>query len=228
MGLGVKKRSFTSEWESADHVMAYFDRAKKMADLRAEGERLLLVQIPSRAKRVLDLGTGDGRLLALVKSARPKVEGIALDFSDPMLELARKRFAKDKLVQVVKHDLNAKLPASKLGQFDAVVSCLAIHHLTHARKKRIYGEIFDLLSPNGVFCNLERVASPTNALHLKFLTAIGLTPEEEDPSNKLLDVETQVHWLQEIGFLDVDCYWKWLELALMVGFKPEIKTTIRD
>jgi SAM-dependent methyltransferase len=144
-----------------------------------------------------------------------------------MLKMARKRFAKDKLIQVVKHDLNAKLPAFKLGHFDAVVSCLAIHHLSHERKKLIYGEIFDLLSPNGVFCNLERVASPTKALHLKFLNAIGLTPEEEDPSNKLLDVETQLHWLQEIGFQDVDCYWKWLELALLVGFKPEIKTTIR-
>jgi tRNA (cmo5U34)-methyltransferase len=223
----LKKRSFTNEWKSVDHVIAYFDRAKKMAHLRAEGERLLLDQIPLRAKRVLDLGTGDGRLLALVKSDRPRVEGVALDFSDPMLELARKRFAKDKLVQVVKHDLNFKLPASKLGCFDAVVSCLAIHHLTHERKKRIYGEIFDLLNLNGVFCNLERVASPTEALHLKFLNAIDLIPEEEDPSNKLLDVETQLHWFQEIGFLDVDCYWKWLELALLVGFKPEIKTTIR-
>lgn len=228
MGLDMKKRRSTNEWKSINHVMAYLDRAKKMARLRAEGERLLLDQIPSRAKRVLDLGTGDGRLLALVKSYRPGVEGVALDFSEPMLKMARKRFAKDKLVQVVKHDLNAKLPASKLGRFDAVVSCLAIHHLTHERKKRIYGEIFDLLSSNGVFCNLERVASPTKAVHLKFLNAIDLTPEEEDPSNKLLDVETQLHWLQEIGFLDVDCYWKWLELALFVGFKPEIKITCRE
>lgn len=199
-----------------------------MARLRVAGERLLLDQIPASAKRVLDLGTGDGRLLAMVKSERPAIEGVALDFSEPMLKLARKRFAKDNLVQVVKHDLNVKLPASKLGRFDAIVSCLAIHHLTHARKKRIYGEIFDLLSPRGVFCNLERVASPTPALHLKFLNAVGLTPEEEDPSNKLLDVETQLHWLREIGFLEVDCYWKWLEFALLVGFKPEPKTTARE
>jgi hypothetical protein len=52
------------------------------------------------------------------------------------------------------------------------------------------------------------------------LAAIGESPETEDHSNKLLDVETQLGWLRRIGFKDVDCYWKWLELALLVGRKP--------
>ena len=137
-----------------------------------------------------------------------------------MIEQAKKRFAKDKHVIFVKHDLSLPLPAEKLGKFDAVVSSLAIHHLTHQRKKQLYTEIFNLLNPQGVFCNLEHVSSATSNLHLKFLATIGWAPESEDPSNKLLDVETQLQWLREIGFVDVDCAWKWLELALLTGFKP--------
>ena len=216
----MKKKEYldVNKWQSSEHVSAYLSRAKNPMD--GEIKKAILEQIPYTVKRVLDLGTGNGRLLALVKLRNPKAEGVALDFSDPMLQLARKRFAKDKLVLVMKHDLNVPLPASQLGCFDLIISGRVIHHLPHKRKKKLYHEIFNLLTPNGIFCNLEHVASPTESLHCKFLAAIGLTPEQDDPSNKLLDIETQLRWLREIGFYDVDCLWKWREVALLIGFKP--------
>ena len=209
----------TSEWQTLNHALAYLARADKLPH-RTEGEKVLLDQIPANTKRVLDLGTGDGRLLSLVLLNNPQAEGVALDFSEPMLNQATKRFKNNKHVTLVKHDFSLPLPEEQLGKFDAVVSSLAIHHLIHPRKKQLYQEIFHLLNPKGVFCNLEHVSSPTQNLHLKFLAATGLTPETEDPSNKLLDVETQLEWLRQIGFVDVDCYWKWLEVALLVGAKP--------
>ena len=214
----VKEDPAKSEWQTVEHALAYLARADKLPH-RTEGEKVLLDQIPWNAKRVLDLGTGDGRLLALVRLHNPSVDGVALDFSNPMIERAKKRFANDRKVSIVKHDFSLPLP-ERLGSFDAVVSSLAIHHLTHLRKKQLYTEIFNRLNPQGVFCNLERVCSSTENLHLKFLAVADLTHEMEDPSNKLLDVETQLGWLRQIGFTDADCYWKWMEIALLVGVKP--------
>jgi SAM-dependent methyltransferase len=157
-------------------------------------------------------------LLALVLVRFPQAAGLAIDFSPAMLERAHRRFAGDKRVEVREHNLDHPLP--QLGSFDAVVSSFAIHHLTHERKTALYGEVFSLLKPGGAFCNLEHVSSPTPRLHAQFLAAIGQTVESEDPSNKLLDVETQLNWLRTIGFEDVDCHWKWLELALLSGLRP--------
>jgi tRNA (cmo5U34)-methyltransferase len=204
-------------WTSHEHVREYLERADLISH-RTEGESALLEFMSPRVRRILDLGTGDGRLLALVRQKYPDTEAVALDFSPAMLEAARQRFHGDLSVQVLEHNLDASLP--DLGKFDAVISSFAIHHLVHPRKRELYAEIYAALNTGGVFCNLEHVSSPSPRLHEEFLTRIGFTVETEDPSNKLLDLETQLGWLREIGYLDVDCHWKWRELALLVGVRP--------
>ena len=206
-----------NEWASAEHALAYLERKDRIPH-RTEGEAVLLHFVPRDAGRILDLGTGDGRLLGLLKIDRPGARALAMDFSPVMLAAARERFAADDLVEVVEHDLDRPLP--DLGRFDAVVSSFAIHHCAHERKRALYAEVFAALAPGGIFCNLEHVASPTAALRERFWRALGTDPADEDPSNKLLDVETQLRWLREIGFVDVDCSWKWLELALLVARRP--------
>ena len=208
----------TNEWTKAEHVLEYLGRADSIPH-RVEGEAALLDEIPTTARRILDLGTGDGRLIDLVLRRCAAAEGVAVDFSAAMLEKLQQRFAEGRSVTIVKHDLSDALPS--LGTFDAVVSSFAIHHLTHHRKRALYREVFQALSPGGVFCNLEHVSSPTESRHHQFLAAIGVAPDNEDPSNQLLDVETQLQWLREIGFRDVDCLWKWRELALLAGVAPE-------
>lgn len=206
------------EWTTPERALEYLARADAVPH-RSEGEAVLLDLLPECVDRVLDIGAGDGRLLHVVRLARPMATGVALDLSPTMLEMARRRFADDESVQVVEHDLNDALPC--IGPFDAVVSSIAIHHLGDERKRTLYGEIFDLLEPGGMFLNLERVASPTPNLRRRFHAAMGHDHDPEEPSDLPLDLETQLVWLREIGFADVDCYWKWLELALLGGVKPE-------
>lgn len=207
-----------NEWASPDHALAYLERADGLPH-RAEGEAVVIELLPEGVSRFLDLGAGDGRLLALALTAHPGASGVALDFSPTMLDAARARFSGNESVAVVEHDLSDPLP--DVGSFDAVVSSFAIHHLEDGRKRELYSEIFDLLEPDGIFCNLEHVSSPTPELSAAFYQALGAPREvEEDPSNRCIPAEVQVRWLTEIGFLHADCYWKWREMALLAGLKP--------
>lgn len=206
------------EWTRDERrVDRYLDRADRFPH-RLEGEAVLLEHIPRTASRVLDIGTGDGRLLAQLCKERPDLRGVGLDFSEIMLAAARGRFGEGEAIELVEHDISEPLP--QLGRFDAVVSSFAIHHLEHPRKRSLYGEVLELLEPGGVFANFEHVASPSERLHLAFFEAIDEPIENSDPSDRLLDVETQLAWLRELGYDDVDCYWKWLEMALLIGVKP--------
>lgn len=206
------------EWtQDAEKVGRYLDRADDFPH-RLEGEGVLREHIPIGVQRVLDLGTGQGRLIAMLRADRPGLTATGLDFSALMLDHARRRFADEDGVELIEHDLSRPLP--ELGRFEAVVSSFAIHHLEHERKRTLYNEVFELLEPGGVFANFEHVASPSERLHHAFFVAINEPIENADPSDRLLDVCTQLRWLRELGFDDVDCYWKWLEMALLIGVKP--------
>jgi tRNA (cmo5U34)-methyltransferase len=204
-------------WPTDVHALSYLRKADSIPH-RAEGEAELLAQLPSPLGRVLDVGCGDGRLMALVRSARPGSWGTAVDFSPAMLAAAADRFRGVDRVEVLDHDLDQPLP--DLGTFDAVVSSFAIHHVDDGRKQALYREIFQLLRPGGTFLNLEHVASPNERLHHRFLAALDIIPADDDPSNQLAPVEEQLGWLRADGFEDVDCHWKWLELALLGGVRP--------
>jgi tRNA (cmo5U34)-methyltransferase len=205
-------------WTDADHAQAYLENRKRIPR-RAEGYAALLEFVPEGVTRVLDLGCGDGEVVGRVLDARPDAEAVAVDFSAEMLSRVRARFAGSERVTVVEHDLDAPLPA-EWGTFDAVVSAFAIHHVVDERKRALYAEVFDRLRPGGGFLNLEHVASPTRELHEAFLASFGTAPADDDPSNQLAPVEDQLRWLRAIGFVQVDCHWKWRELALLAGARP--------
>jgi tRNA (cmo5U34)-methyltransferase len=200
-------------WHDPVRVAEYLARVDRLPP-RLAGEAVLVEVLPPRPRRVLDLGCGDGRLAALVLEVRPTVrEVVAVDVSVPMLGRARERFATDGRVHVHQWDLADDL--GPLGEFDAIVSGFAIHHLVDARKVTLLGEAARQLRPGGVFANLEVVASATPELHAAFRAAIGR--QDDDPDDRLVDVETQLRWMRDAGFQEVDCLWRWRGFALLVG-----------
>ncbi len=205
---------YGQEWKSEEWAALYREEQLPAIPHVAEGDSVLVELLPATVTRMLDVGCGDGRLTRLVRDARGDVDAVGIDLSPPMLAAARERLGDD--AELIEHNLADPLP--DVGTFDLVVSGFAIHHLPDERKRALYAELFDALEPAGVFLNLEHVASATPALHAEFEAAIGI--DADDPSNQLVMVETQAAWLRDIGFEDVDCMWKWRELALLLGRKP--------
>lgn len=198
------------------------------------------------AVNFLDLGCGDGILGRSILEKYPNAQGTFIDFSEAMLSKAKKRFAG--------HEDKAEFIISDFGRsrwidavtdrapFNVIVSGYAIHHQPDERKKQLYGEIFGLLSPGGVFVNVEHVSSSTkwlgsvsdnlfiDSLH-DFHERRGSTKSREEmahdffrrpdkDANILAPVEAQGKWLRSVGFEDVDCYFKAFELAVFGGRRP--------
>ncbi|MGH9977248.1 MAG: hypothetical protein ACRD8Z_15650 [Nitrososphaeraceae archaeon] len=79
------------EWSNAQHALEYLNVADSLPH-RSEGESVLKDLLAENTKRVLDLGTEDGRLIRMIKAKRPDIEAVALDVSPSMLEFASDHF----------------------------------------------------------------------------------------------------------------------------------------
>jgi tRNA (cmo5U34)-methyltransferase len=88
------------EWSSPQTALAYLNVADTIPH-RSEGESVLIGHLPENTKRILDLGTGDGRLIRLIKADRPEIEAVAIDVSPTMLKSAREHFANDSKVKII-------------------------------------------------------------------------------------------------------------------------------
>ena len=188
--------------------------------------------------RLLDLGCGDGLLSRTLQTAFPACAAVLIDHSPPMLERARAAMAPFAgRSEIVEGELARPLAEQVRGPFELVVSGFAIHHLPDERKRSVYQEVFDLLTPGGLFINLEHVASATrrgealfDELYVEAMAAKtgrpldGLEREYharlDKADNKLAPVEAQMDWLRAIGFAEVDVFFKWMELALFAGQRP--------
>ena len=195
----------------------------------------------------LDLGCGDGILGAAILGEYPAARGVLADFSTPMLEQARKQL-KEYADQLVFESLDYGCPdwvdrMQAYRPFDAVVSGYSIHHQPDARKRRVYEEIYSLLSPGGWFVNIEHVSSAAqlniDLFENHYIAArYAIEKQQGGPrsfaqlaeeyknrpdkaANILAPVELQCNWLREIGYEEVDCYFRVFELAVFAGRKPK-------
>jgi tRNA (cmo5U34)-methyltransferase len=190
--------------------------------------------------RILDLGCGDGIVGRAARQTWPEALLTLVDFSEPMLAAARRRFVDSNDVALIHADFGEPGWVERIrdrSPFDLVLSAYAIHHQPDHRKRALYGEIVDLLATGGVFINIEHVQSATpriSAIWDQLLVERLMQQHpDRDPAvvqreyakrpdraaNRLAPIEIQLEWLRELGLSDVDCYFKVLELAVFGGQK---------
>jgi tRNA (cmo5U34)-methyltransferase len=240
-----------SKWQTDDLAARFLKNVR--GAIPAAGLQLEVIGRIIRSWRpvpicILDIGCGDGVIGRYLMNQFPQTHVIFADFSDPMLDAAKNLLNNSQRARIIKADFSSSIWLNNVSPhqpIDVVVSGFAIHHQPDQRKQELYREVFDLLGQGGVFLNLEHVASPTIDVQRLFDSFFGdhlnCFHQARDPQksreeieqayynrpdkseNILAPVETQCQWLRQIGFADVDCFFKVFELAIFGGRKTSGK-----
>jgi ubiquinone/menaquinone biosynthesis C-methylase UbiE len=186
------------DWHSPEYVDDWIGRDVTRDDERRPMLRRLAEELAfasDAALRVLDVGGGYAMLTSEVLDVYPNCRVVLHDFSLPMFERARERLGdRADRVDMVVSDLRSPGWVDVLdGEFDAVVSSIALHNVRDPdRVREIYAEWRPLVRDGGKVANLDLVFPG-------------------------LEVETQLGWLRAAGFEDARCAFEYDRQALMLA-----------
>lgn len=182
------------------------------------------------APRILDLGAGTGLLTERIAARYPNARLTLIDISASMLDIAKQRFAGVEVVEYIVADYSA-YPFDN-AKYDLIVSSLSIHHLTHPAKRKLFRTVYDLLEEGGAFVNADQVAGRTALIDQTYrrqweqwIRTSGISAEAADASveRRKLDINAtagdQLQWLNEAGFREADCVYKYHDFAVFYAKK---------
>ena len=185
--------------------------------------------IPADGK-VVDLGGGTGALTEVVVGTLPNVRIEVWDVDPKMLTVAQDRLRRfgERVT------LREKSFYENLDTCDAVIATLSLHHIrTLDAKSAVYTNIFEALSPGGIFlngdCTLDST-EPTRTVMVRywldFMAKHGITEAEgrrhladwaaEDTYQQTFD---ELRILSQAGFRRPEVYWREGPFAVYGGIK---------
>lgn len=232
-----------SRWAESEFSQNYRDEAQVYLPFRRQFIEITkslyahFFGANSEAK-ILDLGCGDGFFVQeLLKSFSPASVTL-VDGSAEMLEAAKKRLEEKVQIHFIHANFQELLAAKSLNEnFDFIYSSLAIHHLPFEEKKQLYAYIYKLLSPGGCFVHYDVVVPPSKKIEKWYLSLWrewilehpatemraklrGIPDQYKENTDNMPDtLKSQMEALDDIGFTEVDCYFKYGIFSLFGGFK---------
>ncbi|HKB89201.1 MAG TPA: class I SAM-dependent methyltransferase [Opitutaceae bacterium] len=179
----------------------------------------LLERILPSTSRILDLGGGTGALAEAVAERFPHSHVEVWDTDSSMLTVAGHRLARfGDRIHLVKKSFAEPLPPC-----DAVVACIALHHVKDlAIKAQIYSHIYASLRLGGVFLNADAIVSEAPAPNAEafagwrgFMHSQDIADEEVSKHFAAWSKEdyypplfTELKLLADAGFKEPDCFWR--------------------
>jgi tRNA (cmo5U34)-methyltransferase len=195
-----------------------------------------LAETGNESPRILDLGAGTGLMSSLLLKRYPAASLTLIDISEKMMEVAKMRFTDISNVAYIVDDYTNYIFENK---FDIVVSALSIHHLTDPQKKILYKNTFDNLRNGGIFINADQVLGNTTFIDSLYKTdwqrkvEASELPQEDILSayertklDKMSTLESQIDWLKESGFSDVDCIYKYFNFVVLFDRKTGLSESL--
>ncbi len=203
-----------------------------------------LALLKEQPERIIELGTGTGKLAGRLLRAWPRARLSAVDGSEAMLAKARENLRGfGSRAEFLRRDFGAARWSSGLPEACAVVSTIAIHHLSDAGKRRLYREVFQLLRPGGIFVHGDALRHDEPVLRKKddFMWGTAIRARMRASGGRVLPVgevvawidrtrraegdlpaslASHLDWLRGAGFVQVDCWWKTFGFAVFGGVKP--------
>jgi tRNA (cmo5U34)-methyltransferase len=189
---------------------------------------MLVEMTKAEGARVLDLGCGTGILSEFVLTRSPSASMTLFDQSADMLEVATNRLHQY-AVTTAQGSFDDYLPT---GPFDAVISALAIHHLSDEMKAGLICRVTGILADGGVFINADQVAGTSpwhddvyRAMHEKQSRELGTSDAEWSAAvqRMSIDLYATIDWhlarFDEAGLSRCDTFFKRFGFAVMAGWK---------
>ena len=189
----------------------------------------------------LDFGCGDGALSKVIYNKYPKNRFHLLDGSATMLEKAKKNFPSEGFTYTGDSFENFIERNKDERKYDFIFSSMAIHHLEYDMKLRLFSKFYLQLKYGGLFINIDvvqPVSRKTEEIQFEMwedyirdeLKRLGRESEismHENLSagykvkleNKPSLLSSQLHSLEQTGFHDVECYFKFGIFAVFGGVK---------
>lgn len=222
-----------------EEACRYDDIIKRRVPLYNEIQTLMVSLIPFSRKeylRVLDLGCGTGGTSIALLKEFPLARVTGIDNSQDMLDVAAAKVKQTTWrVDFICRDIKEMSKGAAIGgaEFDVIISAFSLHFLNEDEKKEIFELSIKAMKPGGIFIFAEAIMPNSAKVYQLYMEKwkefqrsnrfsedeIGTQMLKFIRGVKPLTVKRQLCLMEEAGFTDVECYFKYMNWAVFGGYK---------